>query len=555
MIPKTPNETPYDYDSQEDPPKMNRPITREDINQVVMEVSEQDCLGSLSNIHLAYVDKYGIRSEVCKSLAGYISQEVDAAKTGKHPLSNEEIIELRKDLDGKWPDFMRGRGKKAFYPSERVLGKLYRSARRAVTGWSRAINNHGNPRHIHLALALTAGKDLKDQEPEEILPKPNVLLYYKQPLDPYIYHSDWERYLPHIKSLYRLYQNELLEIISLYRFQDEIDLFCRCESMDASAGGNAKGGLEDTAAIEVKNLRERIIQDFFYEFEKRGKIHRCCKYIEKTIHGRFRLKRIDCQRCSEDKLAKAACAYKYSYEQSNRLPLKSNRRILSFPWLFAEQLLKLRERNNPQNIGNQTDTIVGRACSLYLNEFTPKFKVLVPTNSIGNQMVEFYYEKIEEKKFNLLKIDKKADEKLPSVSLLRACFIEILNDWLTEEKVFGNDCIEIDPKPLVPNSIWHELIIQFLSGKYQSNVRLISASKYQTDMTKRYGQIIEEYRRQWTNMEYQELQKMFDDIHAIAAEHAKTTQKTIWSYLDEYIILALQCISIEKRLVKNWICP
>jgi hypothetical protein len=150
-------------------------------------------------------------------------------------------------------------------------------------------------------------------------------------------------------------------------------------------------------------------------------------------------------------------------------------------------------------------------------------------------MVEFYYEKIEEKKFSLLKIDKKADEKLPSVSLLRACFIEI------------------DPKPLIPDSIWHELIIQFLSGKYQPNVRLISPSKYQTDMTKRYGQTIEEYHLQWTNMEYQELQKMFDDIHAIAAEHAKTTQKTIWSYLDEYIILALQCISIEKQLVKNWI--
>jgi hypothetical protein len=77
-----------------------------------MEVSEQDCLESLSNIHLAYADKYGIRSDICKNLAGYISQEVDAAKTGKHPLSNEEIIELRKGFKGKGPDFMKGRGKK-----------------------------------------------------------------------------------------------------------------------------------------------------------------------------------------------------------------------------------------------------------------------------------------------------------------------------------------------------------------------------------------------------------------------------------------------------------
>jgi RNA-dependent RNA polymerase len=123
LIPKTPNERPYDYDSQGDPPKLDRPITREDINQVVMEVSEQDCLGSLSNIHLAYADKDGIKSEVCTNLAGHISQEVDAAKTGKHPLTEKQIIELRKGLDGKWPDFMKGRGKRDFYPSERVLGK------------------------------------------------------------------------------------------------------------------------------------------------------------------------------------------------------------------------------------------------------------------------------------------------------------------------------------------------------------------------------------------------------------------------------------------------
>jgi hypothetical protein len=436
-----------------------------------------------------------------------------------------------------------------------LLGKLYRSARRAVTGWSRAISNHGNLRHIHLALALTAGTDLKDQEPDELLPKPNSSLYCKQPLDPYIDHPDSEKYLIEIKPLYRLYQNELLEIISLYRFQDEIDLLCRCESMDASAGGSKKGGLEDSASIEVQNLTERIIQAFFYEFEQRGKTRRCCQYVEISFNDRLRRKRIDCQICREDKLAKAACAYKYSYEQSNRLPLKSNRRILSFPWIFSGQLLKLRERNNPQNIGNRTDTIVGRACSLYLKDLTPKFKVLIPINSLDNQTVEFCYEKIEEKRTNSFIIDKKADEKLPSVSLLRACFIEILNDWLSKENVFGSKCVETDPKPLIPELIWHELMINFLSGKYQSNVRLLSTSKYQTDITKRYRQTIEDYRRQWSNTEFQELQKMFDEIHSIAAEHAKTTEKTIWSYLDEYIILALQCISIEKKLVENWICP
>ncbi len=123
LIPETPNEIPYDYDSQEDPPKMNRPINRDDINKVVMEVSEQDCLGSLSNIHLAYADKDGIKSKICTDLAGWISQEVDAAKTGKHPVTDEKIAELRKEFGSKWPDFMKSRDKREYYASERVLGK------------------------------------------------------------------------------------------------------------------------------------------------------------------------------------------------------------------------------------------------------------------------------------------------------------------------------------------------------------------------------------------------------------------------------------------------
>ena len=123
LIPKTANEEAYAYDSQDKPKKMERPITREDINKVVMEVSEQDCLGSLSNIHLAFADKDGIKSETCTDLAGWISQEVDAPKTGKHPLTEEQIGELREKFGTQWPDFMKARGKKEYYPSERVLSK------------------------------------------------------------------------------------------------------------------------------------------------------------------------------------------------------------------------------------------------------------------------------------------------------------------------------------------------------------------------------------------------------------------------------------------------
>lgn len=422
-------------------------------------------------------------------------------------------------------------------------------------GWSRAISNHGNPHHVHLALALAAGTDIKDQDDVESILKTNTLTHYEQPLDPLIYHPDFEKHLSDIKSLYRIYRNELLEIISLYRFQDEIDLFCRCESMDASAGGSKKGGLEDSAAIEAENLIRKITQDFYYEFDQRYKTYRCCKYEERCVRGRIRMKRIDCQICLEGKLGKAACAYIYSYQQSNRLPLKSNRRILSFPWIFSGYLLTLRSRNQSKDNLDQNNMIVGRACSLYLADLTPKFKIFIPENSPNIQTVEFPYKKIEEKRMSLLPTNRNADEKIPFVPLLRVCFVEILNDWLIKQGIFGNKCVETDPKPLIPESIWHELVVNFLSYEYRPNVRLLFASQTQSSIIERYRQTIDKYRLTWTYTESQALQKMFEEIHAIAERQANTTKLTIWTYLDEYILLALQCIGIEKRLVDKWICP
>ena len=520
---------------------MNRPINRDDINEVVMRVSEQDCLGTLSNIHLAYADKFGIKSDVCTKLAGDISQEVDAAKTGQHPLTENEINELRRGLNNQWPDFMKARGKKEFYRSERILGKLYRSARRAVGGWSRAINNYGNAHHMHLAFALTGGTDIDDQSTQQV----------SSLRDPHIVHPDYKKYLDDIKILYRMYREELLEIISLYRFQDEIDLFCRSESMDASAGGSKKGSLEDSAAIEVTNLVARITDIFYHEFEQRVKTKHCCGFLEKkTFDGRTIWKRIDCNECAENKLIKAACAYIHCYDECDRLPMKSSRRILSFPWLFAGQLLRLRERNNPRDLSHLTDTIVGPACAAYLSNFTAKFKVLIPSNTIDNNtFVEFFYEKLS----NSSTSERRTNEKLSRIPFLRGCFVEILNDWLIKQKIFGPTCSEIDSKPLVPESIWHELIVHFLSGKYQENVRFLPPSKYQTDLNERYNEMIRNYSLHWTSTEHQTLLEMFDEIHRLAIEHGNETKSTVWMYLDEYILLALQCIAIERRLIDNWI--
>ncbi|CAF1439871.1 unnamed protein product [Adineta steineri] len=650
LIPTTPNEVAYKYDSQEDPPKMDRPITRDDINQIVMEVSEQDCLGSLSNIHLAYADKEeeGIKSKVCTDLAGSISQEVDAAKTGKHPLTEDQIAALRKDFGTEWPDFMKARGKKDYYPSKRILGKLYRSARRAANGWVRAISNHGNSRHIQEALALTSDPNKKDQENDETIIRMNIAPNYKPTLDPYIKHKDYEDYLPTIKRLYRIYQSDLLEIISLYRFHDEIDLLCRCDSMDASGG--KKGGIEDSAAIEVKNLTQNTIQAFFAEFKGRGQENNCdnveietnirrpkvldcelcnskiavycetcnekknavCKNCNEEVRAVWKIwnnkehaicnnckKKItvvcetcnekltvDCETCSEkkpiviksrkrrirnhcetcDKIltilcetcdvkiqAKVTCAYIYTYEKSNRLPPKSTQRILSYPWLFSKYLMRVRYFNKPRGLNDQSNNIIGHAYLSYLNEFKPTFKVFIPTNSLNIKSIDLCYKEVKEAPSSLSLKIKRSEEKTCSVSLLRILFIEILNDWFMKQKIFGNECKETDQKPLIPESIWHELIIHFLTGTYQSDVRISSFSKYQNSIMEQYCQIIKNYCQDWSNTESIELYEMFDELHSLTIEHTKRTESTLWSYLDEYIILALQCIGIEKQLTDKWI--
>lgn len=572
LIPTTENEEPYNYDgvkdtdesdddldkpdewdtlivaNKEDEPKetkesnkLKRPITRDDINEVVMRVSEQDCLGPLSNIHLAYVDKKpkGIKARVCKKLAGAISQEVDAAKTGKHPLNEEQLRKLREGLENKYPDFMKTRGKREYYQSERALGRLYRSARRAVNGWTQAINNHGNTHHMQLALSLVSN----DNESADQIKSS----YSGISLDPYIRHENSAKYLGEIKSLYRIYQLELLEIINLYRFHDEIDLFCRCDSMDASVGGSRRGGLEDSGAVELQNLVERTQQQFYQEFEERRKQNRCCNSISiPTRSGRVRRKIVSCEYCANEKTAKAACAYIYTYELANKLPPKSTRRILSFPWLFASQLIHLRMTNNSPSHLPSNVTVIGQACQSYLGNLTPRFRTFIPTNAINLSEIEFSYQQ---------QADSNSSSKSETIriSLLQACFVEILNDWFIKQEIFGEQCIETEPKPLIPEGIWHELLIKFLSNEYIPNVRLILASKTQRTITENYTQVLKNYSQTWKQEEYDKLHEMFEHIRLLAVQQADEKKLTTWSYLDEYIILALQSIAITKNFSEKWI--
>ncbi|CAF1633056.1 unnamed protein product [Didymodactylos carnosus] len=117
----TENAMPYDYDAGIRQEKLDRPITKSDIIGVVLNICEQDNIGRLSNLHLAYSDKKGLDHPETILIAAGISKEVDAVKTGYHPYTEYEIIQLNKALGNERPDHMECKSYKS-YPSKTILG-------------------------------------------------------------------------------------------------------------------------------------------------------------------------------------------------------------------------------------------------------------------------------------------------------------------------------------------------------------------------------------------------------------------------------------------------
>ena len=131
LVPRTTdNAHPYDYDSQQPATRSSVPIDRRLINSTILDIAELDCIGPLSTLHLAYADNYGVASETrpkpdllsTVELAAAISQEVDSAKTGYHPVDTDGIKKMNAALGSERPDYVD----KAGYisrPSEHILGK------------------------------------------------------------------------------------------------------------------------------------------------------------------------------------------------------------------------------------------------------------------------------------------------------------------------------------------------------------------------------------------------------------------------------------------------
>ncbi|CAF1158600.1 unnamed protein product [Rotaria sordida] len=334
---QTPNAVPYNYDSQPPPPELNRPVNRNDVNHVVLQIAESDYLGRLSNLHLAYADHYGVDSNERPAkdvrstieLAGAISQEVDSGKTGQHPLDDNQIMEQKKALGNTRPDFMENANMKS-YPSKKILGKLYRSSRQMLPGWNRLLQQH---RHLrHLQVRTPEDDKIDDEEEQEQTAdaynsQKNIILLDSSLLN--INPSWQDQEISAIASqLFYVYRQELLEILNLYGLSHESDLWCRNST-------NTTGGeLEDTAYTQLEQLVVRTRDAFFL------RLISFCPRNQNTCNGTTAFENL-CQNCQKLHNAVAVALYRECYSGQNgseRAP------ILSLPWLFTTALLQKRQR-------------------------------------------------------------------------------------------------------------------------------------------------------------------------------------------------------------------
>jgi hypothetical protein len=102
---------------------LDSPVERRHIINTVLDIATQNLTGDMSNLHLALADALGTRNKSVLTLAGLISQELDAPKTGTHPISMAGLNYYRKDLlNNRYPDFMMKEKFKS-YTSKKIIGK------------------------------------------------------------------------------------------------------------------------------------------------------------------------------------------------------------------------------------------------------------------------------------------------------------------------------------------------------------------------------------------------------------------------------------------------
>lgn len=310
----------------EAPPKkiVHGPIQIHHMTEFVAEYIRFDQLGVIDNAHKAHADcdEGGVESSLCLKLAELHSLAVDAPKTGEWPEMPKEAKVL------KFPDFMM-KSDKPSYPSDKVLGKLYRECR---------------------AFKDSIGREVPRKKPH---------------IDSALLVPHFQRYQDEAKELYEEYSNQLQTLMNLYGIETEAELLSGCFLKVHSRLGREKVEIADLVGQILTKIRESFRRRFFREFE-----------VNEDIRGAEDV-------ISEEMRRKASAWYYVAYSNKQSTDAAENgpdgtpsKQFLSFPWLVDDVMLSIRTERAFEE--QESPSIVESINESVLKVFEKDRRILLP---------------------------------------------------------------------------------------------------------------------------------------------------------------------------------
>ncbi|CAM4932198.1 unnamed protein product [Rotaria socialis] len=506
---ETENAQPYDYDALIPNQSLNRPVERDDINEAILRIAEQDALGRLSKLHLAFADKFGVDNAERPAegilstieLAGAISQEVDSGTTGHHPLSEDQILKLNDVLNNERPDFMDNPSFKQ-YQSPNILGKLFRASKKTLRGWNQLLRYYRHLRHLQVQ---TQNEPIEGTDDEEArLNDEETKIEVDQSLlaGTHRQHPAYEACAEFANKLVSVYRQEIFEILNLYGLSHESDLWCR------NSINGVTGELEDTAYTELEQLVKRTRTRFFNEqiiYCETGRCNEDTPMVEL------------CNTCRQRKRALTIACYDACYGGEYT---KEQMPILSLPWLFAESLLQDRLQEEPpisddllsMAMKKALDIIIYKKRRLQLYEGPLKFHI--PNECLPGEA---------------------------NIDLTACAFIEILEQcigfkehqcwpWIVSRFIRNTPSFTLVSEQLTPCDEW-KLILQ--------HHRIKDGDIYAAQLIS----------IEWNETTDHAMYEYFDNILDICFEAARKYNDIGYLDVSEYIILLLQKMAINETII------
>ncbi len=302
----------------------------------------------------------------------------------------------------------------------RFLGILFRGIRRSEPGWLK-IN-----RCLHTKTTIG------------LIQSSHISAHVQT--DPFLVHPLAHFYHDEAEHLFKLYRDQISDIMYVYHFHSEVDLICKFDSQQQTM--SKQFDIADSAQLELGHLITRI-RNLFNDCQLRN--HHPLKCL--------------CEDCDEHRMARASACYIVTYEQ------QYTKKILSFAWLFSSWLVKLRRANiGKQNLCQSPSNyfLVGQA---FLHSFmllieNQSLRFVVDFNSNFDQYSCLLHMNFDPRMKKFINIP---------VHLMEWAMLEITTGWLDRQDIFSTSkhASKTATRPVIYLRAWKHITTQFIFDKYK----------------------------------------------------------------------------------------